>query len=76
VNGYSGFIPPSYYAHHVQLAGFPDGEATEALKALGVTHVIVHLAGLSPEQAAALQRTSALQRVESDGGMAIYRVVR
>jgi hypothetical protein len=76
VNGYSGFIPPSYYAHQVQLAGFPDGEATEALKALGVTHVIVHLAGLSPDQAAALPRTSGLQHVESDGGVAIYRVGR
>lgn len=76
VNGYSGFIPPSYYAHHVQLAGFPDDEAMTALKSLGVTHVIVHLAGLSPDHAAALPRTSGLQQVESDGGIAIYRVLR
>jgi hypothetical protein len=75
VNGYSGFIPPSYYAHHVQLANFPGDQAMEALKALGVSHVIVHLAGLTPDQAAALPRTSGLQHVETDGGIAIYRVV-
>jgi PA14 domain-containing protein len=76
VNGYSGFIPPSYFAHYVQLAGFPDDEAIEVLKALGVSHVIVHLAGLSTEQSAGLAATPRLQEVESDGRIAIYRVVQ
>ena len=76
VNGYSGFIPPSYYAHHVQLGGFPDDEAIEALKALGVSHVIVHLAGLTTEQSARLAATSRLREVESNSGIAIYRVAQ
>lgn len=76
VNGYSGFIPPSYFAHHVQLANFPGDEAIEALRALGVSHVIVHLVGLTPEQASALPRASGLQHVETDGEVSIYRVVR
>jgi PA14 domain len=74
VNGYSGFIPPSYYAHHVQLAGFPDATAMEALTSLGVTHLIVHLEGLLPDQVTALANVSRLQRVESVGGVAIYRL--
>lgn len=76
VNGYSGFIPPSYYAHHVQLAKFPDDEAIDGLRALGVSHVIVHLAGLTTEQSAGLAATSSLQQVESDGGISIYRVLQ
>ena len=76
VNGYSGFIPPSYYAHYVQLASFPGDEAIEALKSLGVSHVIVHVAGLTADQAAALATRVDLQQVESEGGLAIYRVVR
>ena len=75
VNGYSGFIPPSYYANHVRLAGFPDAQAMDALRSLGVTHVIVHLPGLTPDQASALPLTSGLQHLESDGGIAIYRVL-
>ncbi len=76
VNGYSGFIPPSYYAHHVQLVGFPDSQSLDALRSLGVTHVLVHLTGLSADQAAMLPAVTGLQRVESDGEIALYRLSR
>ncbi len=43
INGYSGFIPPTYYA----LLGrccfpIPDDETLEVLRSLGVSHVIIH----------------------------------
>ena len=43
VNGYSGFVPPSYVGHADALRAFPDDRARQQLRALGVTHVVVHL---------------------------------
>src|SRR5262249_28100306 len=42
VNGYSGLVPASYVTHYEQLRGFPDGRSIDALRSLGVTHVVVH----------------------------------
>ncbi len=47
LNGYSGFIPPSYGEHARALAHFPDANAIAALRQAGVTHVFVHDASLS-----------------------------
>jgi hypothetical protein len=74
LNGYSGFIPPSYFAHYAELAGFPDARSLRALKAFGVTHVLVHVDRLSPDAAAGLARTADLVLVESEGGLTLYRV--
>ena len=41
LNGYSGFIPPSYQRALDALRGFPDDRALAALHALGVTHVVI-----------------------------------
>ncbi|PKQ28816.1 MAG: hypothetical protein CVT63_00665 [Candidatus Anoxymicrobium japonicum] len=42
LNGYSGFIPDSYYESVKALAGFPSKESVAYLKALGIEYVIVH----------------------------------
>jgi hypothetical protein len=42
LNGYSGFIPPSYQRAYDELQGFPDGRSLAALRGLGVSHVVVH----------------------------------
>jgi hypothetical protein len=42
LNGYSGFIPPSYREFSVSLAEFPGGRSLDTLRAAGVTHVVVH----------------------------------
>ena len=74
LNGYSGFIPPSYYAHHVQLAGFPDAVSLGALHTLGVTHVFVHLDRLGLDSAEQVKRLQGLRQLEVDGSIALYRV--
>jgi hypothetical protein len=42
VNGYSAFIPPSFYNICDALASFPAPDAMRALRDLLVTHVVVH----------------------------------
>jgi hypothetical protein len=44
VNGYSGFIPSSYAEFTKEIATFPDGDAIDALRRRGVTHVTVNCA--------------------------------
>lgn len=42
LNGYSGFVPVSYKRAWESLKGFPDNPSLRALRALGVTHVVIH----------------------------------
>ena len=74
LNGYSGFIPPSYYAQYQQLAGFPDEASLGALQTLGVTHVFVHRDWLSLETADRVTRVAGLRLVDAEGPIALYRV--
>jgi hypothetical protein len=47
VNGYSGFMPPTYRMLAESTAGFPESGTVDSLKGVGVTHVTVHCALLS-----------------------------
>jgi hypothetical protein len=42
LNGYSGFTPPSYLDTEAAVRPFPGFSALEALRARGVTHIVVH----------------------------------
>jgi hypothetical protein len=44
VNGYSGFLPPSYEKLAETMSGFPTDAAIALLKARGVTHVTINCA--------------------------------
>lgn len=74
VNGYSGFVPASYWTHQEQIAGFPDARAIDALQALGVTHVFVHFNQLRTAAAEAVAGVEALQEVSREGSIALYRL--
>jgi hypothetical protein len=77
VNGYSGFMPESYFARRVDLAQFPADDAIAVLRRLGVSHVVVHREEFSHRFADALQRldaAKALRPVAADADIAIYRV--
>lgn len=73
-NGYSGFIPPSYFAHHVQLANFPDETSIQVLRALGITHVFVHRDAMDASGLDRLTRLPGLREVDAEGPIALYRV--
>ena len=74
VNGYSGFMPPSYGPMQASLASFPEADALAALHALGVTHVVVHENWMSGPRLTRIAQSSALARVAADGPITIYRL--
>lgn len=74
VNGYSGFMPPSYGLIHEAVATFPEADALAALHALGVTHVVVHEGWMSDPRLAAIAQSPALTRIAGDGPISIYRL--
>jgi hypothetical protein len=78
VNGYSGFIPPSYQRAFDALRGFPDERALSALHALGITHVVIRrdefigLQGLA--QYEAIAHTHLLEPYSMSDAIQIYRL--
>jgi hypothetical protein len=74
VNGYSSFIPASYYREAVALAAFPEGTTLQYLKQLGVTHVIVFIDKLSAPRVAHLSEHPELVLWMADQSVRIYRL--
>jgi hypothetical protein len=73
VNGYSGFIPPSLARHAAAFGTFPDTAALDALRAAGVTHVVVHPDAM-PVVAGRLRNVPRLQLVADDGTVRVYEL--
>jgi hypothetical protein len=74
LNGYSGFVPASFYRHGSALAGFPDPPSIEYLRSLGVSHVVVETHLVDPARLQQLDRVSQLQFWAGDGNVRIYRL--
>ena len=76
LNGYSGFRPASYADTFAALSGFPDVASLAALRARGVTNVVVHeemFSGmLGRDRWTAIGRTPSLERIASSGDIYIY----
>lgn len=76
VNGYSGFTPPSYVERYVQLHDFPDDRSMAALRRLGVTHAVVHLDALTPDQRTRLDGRADMRRLTGDERSTIFTLSR
>jgi hypothetical protein len=78
VNGYSGVIPESYALHYEAFKDFPDADAIEALRAAGVTHVMVHFEDLrawtDDRTVDGVRHSPALQLLEEDGVVGLYQI--
>jgi len=70
VNGYSAFIPPAYFHFVDALADFPSQQALHALRAAGVTHVVVHEDTFDMPA----DRIDGLPIIESRDRISLYRV--
>jgi hypothetical protein len=65
VNGYSGFIPPSYQALLANTTTFPDDGALDYLARIGVTHIGLHCRLWEPDVCAStMARLDASARVK------------
>ena len=73
VNGYSGVVPPSYIAHNERFRAFPGDAAVAALRATGVTHVVVHVEEL-PGVEREIESRNDLALVASTHGIRLYRL--
>ena len=74
LNGYSGFVPPSYVARFASLQDFPGDAAVTALRQAGVTHAFVQRGELSPVQQQQLDARTDLRRIAADGDIVLYEV--
>jgi hypothetical protein len=76
VNGYSGLEPPAYTARVERWRRFPDAAVVDDMRAVGVTHVMLHLGDLDAAFAAAAAASPALSLVADDGERRLYRIAR
>ena len=74
VEGYSGLRPPRHEALYDELTRFPDERSLDALRSVGVTHVVVHAASYDPAhwqqvetRLGAFQDRLTLEHVEGEG---------
>lgn len=74
VNGYSGFMPPSYAAMQQATSSFPDPAALSAMHGLGITHVVVHEDWLTEALRDQVSSSPALRLVAREAPIAIYRL--
>jgi hypothetical protein len=80
VAGYSGFYTPAYAERVTDLATFPGAAAQARMAALGVTHVVFHLAalreGYGQQAIDALDDLPWLERAFADDTARVFRVKR
>ena len=76
VNGYSGFETVGFRERANRWRAFPDAAVLDEMRALGVTHVMVHTGDLSPGQVVAAAAVSSLRLSAEDGKRRLYELVR
>jgi hypothetical protein len=74
LNGYSGHIPPLYHQHLESLRGFPDEPSIRYLRAMKVTHVIVHTDQLPAEWVQSVRDSGHLRLSMTDGTRLVFEL--
>lgn len=72
LNGYSGFTPASYTTHAEVMRQFPTPDAVRSLRALGVTHVLVHKRRVPAELVRQAAESRDLALVADEGDQVLY----
>lgn len=75
VNGYSGYTPNSYETHVRMLAGFPAPPSLASLRAIGVTHVLVHKRRVSRGLQTVYAEAPGLRMVAEEPDQVLYALV-
>jgi len=76
VNGYSGFEPEAFRERAARWRGFPSDAVLDEMRAIGVSHVMLHLGDLPPEQVIAANLSPRLVLLGDDGERRLYRLAR
>lgn len=71
VNGYSGLTPRTYRFTNATLAQFPDAASFELLRALRVSHVVLHTDALAPSMREAIDARTDLRTYAESGPIRI-----
>jgi hypothetical protein len=78
LNGYSGYIPESYFQYARAFASFPSDEAIGAMRRAHVTHVMVHIASVEHDPDELQRQLGARPELEllaaARGGLRLYRL--
>jgi hypothetical protein len=72
LNGYSGFTPASYALHAEVMRLFPSSDAVRSLRAIGVTHVLVHKRRVPAELVSRSAASPDLTLVADAGDQVLY----
>jgi hypothetical protein len=72
LNGYSGFIPDSYHVHASLMESFPSAATLTGLRAIGVTHVVVHERLAPAPLLDAIAHAPELRLIERLGDQSLY----
>lgn len=77
VNGYSGFQPQAFAERGERLRNFPEAPAVTELRAIGVTHVVVHVEAFVEKAGAdafkAIDAVTGLELIAEEEGIRLYR---
>ncbi len=72
LNGYSGFIPASYFLHAAVAKRLPSQSAVRELALLGATHLVLHGRRLGPEVVSQLESTGTVRLLAREGDDRLY----
>jgi hypothetical protein len=75
VNGYSGFETEAFRQRAARWRQFPADAVIDEMRAIGVTHVMVHAREMSQAQVRSAAGNARLRLVEDDGDRRLYRLV-
>jgi hypothetical protein len=80
LNGYSGFLPPSYDRSYQAMASFPSDASLIALSQLGVTHIVVHQRAMNHGEPDTrydpYESVASLKLLARDEDVLIYQLLR
>jgi hypothetical protein len=72
LNGYSGFTPASYATHEAVMRLFPQPDSVRSLRAIGVTHVLLHKRRVPPELLQQCAGSTDITLVADEGDQVLY----
>jgi hypothetical protein len=75
LNGYSGFTPASYVTHEAVMRLFPSPDSVRSLRAIGVTHVLLHKRRVPADVLNRCRESRDITLIADEGDQVLYSLV-